>query len=78
MNKLIEWVEIPTADFARAVQFYNSVFQLQMEALDFGHEKMESFPIGEGELFFNGFYLKELKFYEGLEVFFKISVTTFS
>ena len=28
MEKLIVWVEIPSADFERAVKFFNSVFQL--------------------------------------------------
>ncbi len=49
---MIEWVEIPTTDFARGAEFYNRVFQLSMEALDFGTEKMACFPTGEGAVFF--------------------------
>lgn len=51
MDKLISWVEIPTTDFTRAVTFYNHIFNLSMEALDFGCEKMAFFPSGEGAIF---------------------------
>ena len=40
MKKLIEWVEIPTADFSRAVNFYNKVFMLSLQEIDCGSEKM--------------------------------------
>lgn len=52
MKKLIQWVEIPTTDFTRAVQFYNKVFLLNMEPMDFGFEKMACFPTDEGALFY--------------------------
>lgn len=51
MEKVIAWVEIPAADFNRAVKFYNSVFKWAMEPLDFGTEKMACFPTGEGAVF---------------------------
>jgi predicted enzyme related to lactoylglutathione lyase len=50
MSNLIAWVEIPTQDFQRAVKFYNSVLQFEMEGMDFGHEKMAIFPNGEGAI----------------------------
>ena len=51
MNQLIAWVEIPTADFERAVNFYNSVFKLDLELMDCGNgEKMACFPTGEGAI----------------------------
>jgi len=50
MEKLISWVEIPTADFQRAVEFYNKVLDLQMKGEDFGAEKMACFPTGEGAI----------------------------
>ena len=50
MKKLIEWVEIPTADFKRALSFYNKVFTLSMEEIDCGIEKMACFPTGEGAI----------------------------
>ena len=31
MNQLIAWVEIPSADFERAVKFYSPVFQLDLK-----------------------------------------------
>lgn len=56
MKKLIEWVEIPSADFNRAVSFYNNVFKMSMEGLDFGSEKMACFPTGEGAVFYKSGY----------------------
>ena len=51
MNKLIAWVEIPTADFERAVKFYSSVFKLELTPIDCGKdEKMACFPTGEGAI----------------------------
>ena len=48
MKKLISWVEIPTVDFERAVKFYNSVLDLELQIIDCGQEKMACFPNGEG------------------------------
>ena len=56
MKKLIEWVEIPTADFKRALNFYNKVFKLSMEEQDYGTEKMACFPSGEGAVFYQPNY----------------------
>ena len=50
MAKLISWVEIPTTEFERAVKFYSSVLNLDLQKLDFGKEKMACFPNGEGAL----------------------------
>ncbi|MEE4197888.1 MAG: VOC family protein [Bacteroidales bacterium] len=50
MQKLISWVEIPAINFDRAVEFYNSVFNLNLPAEDFGDEKMACFPNGEGAI----------------------------
>ena len=49
-KKMIAWVEIPTADFERAVKFYNSVFKMELTVIDCGEsdEKMACFPTGEG------------------------------
>ena len=52
MEKLISWVEIPAANFDRAVDFYNSVFKLDLQKQDFGSEKMACFPSGEGAISF--------------------------
>ena len=56
MNKLIAWVEIPSADFERAVKFYSSVFQLDLEPIDCGNdEKMACFPTGEGAIIYSSY-----------------------
>ncbi len=55
MEKLIAWVEIPTADFKRAVKFYNSVFKMELTVIDCGEldEKMACFPTGEGAIYYS-------------------------
>ncbi|NBC83925.1 MAG: VOC family protein [Bacteroidetes bacterium] len=50
MQKFISWVEIPSKNFDRAVDFYNSIFGFSMQKMDFGHEKMACFPNGEGAI----------------------------
>jgi len=52
MKKLISWVEIPAADFERAVKFYRSVLKIDLQTMDFGEEKMACFPGGEGAISF--------------------------
>lgn len=44
MKFLINWFEIPAKDINRAVAFYNNVFDLSLEVLDCGSEKMACFP----------------------------------
>ena len=54
MDKLIAWVEIPSADFERAVKFYNSVFRLELTPIDCGNgEKMACFPTNEGAIVYS-------------------------
>ncbi len=50
MTQLISWVEIPTTNFERAVEFYKSVLKIDLQSLDFGEEKMACFPNGEGAI----------------------------
>jgi predicted enzyme related to lactoylglutathione lyase len=50
MKKLVSWVEIPATDFKRAVNFYNRVFNLNLEPLDYGSEKMACLPNDEGAI----------------------------
>ncbi len=52
MKKLISWVEIPAADFNRAVKFYNTILEIDLNVVDCGHEKMACFPTGEGAISF--------------------------
>ena len=56
MEKLISWVAIPSSDFMRAVDFYNKVFKLDMEAVTFHGESMACFPTGEGAIVFDKEY----------------------
>ena len=53
MGNLIRWVEIPTTDFERAVNFYNKVFRLDLQSSDYGLEKMACFPNDEGAIVFS-------------------------
>ena len=50
MEKVIAWVEIPTENFGRAVEFYNEV--LKLKPMDFGSEKMACLPNDEGAIIF--------------------------
>ena len=49
MKRLIAFFEIPSVDFKRAVKFYESVFGLKLNAMDFGREKMAFFPEESGK-----------------------------
>ncbi len=51
-KKLIRWVEIPAENFERAVEFYNSVFGLEMQPMEWGTEKMACLPNDEGAISF--------------------------
>lgn len=48
MAQLFSWVEIPAANFERAVAFYRSVLMVDLQVVDCGGEKMACFPGGEG------------------------------
>ncbi len=50
MHKLISWVEIPAADFDRAVDFYTAVLNVEFQIVEGGGEKMACFPSGEGAI----------------------------
>jgi len=50
MKKLVSWIEIPTADFKRAVKFYNTILEIKLQEIDCGTEKMACFPSGEGAI----------------------------
>lgn len=56
MTKIISWVEIPSTDFDRAVNFYNEVFKLNLSKDDFGNEKMACFPDGGGAIIYASGY----------------------
>jgi predicted enzyme related to lactoylglutathione lyase len=52
MKKLVSWVEIPAEDFKRAVNFYNTILEIELEEIDCGEEKMACFPSGDGAVSF--------------------------
>jgi predicted enzyme related to lactoylglutathione lyase len=46
MKELINWFEIPANDIERAVKFYSTVLQMELQIVDYGTEKMAFFPEG--------------------------------
>ncbi|MCD8185321.1 MAG: VOC family protein [Rikenellaceae bacterium] len=48
MERLVAFIEIPAADFNRAVKFYESLLRIKLKTVDFGHEKMACFPDEQG------------------------------
>lgn len=53
MKKFISWVAIPATDFKRAVKFYNTILDIELQEFDCGVEKMACFPSGEGAVSFS-------------------------
>ncbi len=47
MENAISWFEIPATDIDRAQKFYETVFEIQMQPMDFGNTKMRMFPIDD-------------------------------
>ena len=48
MKKLVSFFEIPTADFGRAVKFYETVLNLELSVMECESEKMAFFPDEDG------------------------------
>jgi len=48
MKKIFYWVEIPTVDFDRAVDFYGKLLNVNLEKLDCETEKMACLPDDAG------------------------------
>lgn len=46
MQPCISWFEIPTADFARAIRFYETVLAITLHREDMGPMRMALFPKG--------------------------------
>lgn len=44
----LNWFEIAVNDLARAQKFYETVFQIKMEAMDFPQMQMRGFPYDPG------------------------------
>ena len=48
MKKLVSFFEIPTADFGRAVKFYEKVLNQELSVMECESEKMALFPDEDG------------------------------
>lgn len=51
MKKIFYWVEIPAANFDRAVNFYGKLMGVKLEGIDCGTEKMACLPNDAGAIF---------------------------
>jgi uncharacterized protein len=47
MDNAISWFEIPATDIDRAQKFYEAVFDIKMQAMDFQSTKMRMFPLDD-------------------------------
>jgi uncharacterized protein len=47
MDNAISWFEIPATDIDRAQKFYEAVFNIQLQAMDFPAMKMRMFPLDD-------------------------------
>ena len=48
-ENMVGWFEIPVTDMARAKQFYDTVFQIDISLHEFGGFSMGWFPFAEGK-----------------------------
>ena len=46
---MVGWFEIPVANMERAKAFYNAVFNIEVQVMDFGGTLMGWFPFAEGK-----------------------------
>lgn len=44
----IQWFEIPVLDIKRAVEFYNTIYQFEMEMVEYPNHAMAFFPPNNG------------------------------
>ena len=47
MKNAISWFEIAATDIERAQQFYETIFQIKLQPMDFGGVKMRLFPLDD-------------------------------
>jgi predicted enzyme related to lactoylglutathione lyase len=48
MKNMLNWFEIPVSDFERGKKFYETIFGIAMQGMDFGGVNMAFFPSDEG------------------------------
>jgi predicted enzyme related to lactoylglutathione lyase len=49
IKSAINWFEIPTIDFDRAIRFYSEIYSFDMPIRDMGHVKMGFFQHQQGD-----------------------------
>jgi hypothetical protein len=47
MKHAISWFEIPATNIDRAQKFYESIFEIKLQNMDFGTTKMRAFPLDD-------------------------------
>ncbi len=48
MANAVSWFEIPTADFERAIRFYNTILGINLVGVDAGAIRLAAFPAESG------------------------------
>lgn len=61
MKNAINWFAIPSADLNRAVKFYNTIFDFQLEVTKMGNQDLAFFPIEQGGVGGHIYVHKDLK-----------------
>ncbi len=50
MAHALNWFEIPVTDIERAMKFYNTVFDVELQKMDLDYTTMAMFPADKGEV----------------------------
>ena len=61
MSNSINWFAIPTADFERALKFYNALFDNGMHHMNMGGNDLAFFPAEQGSVSGHIFYSEDFK-----------------
>ena len=64
IHNLIGWVEIPVTNTQRAITFYKSVFDIEMQVQDMGVLQMAFFPVVENTAGSSGALVQHPEFYK--------------
>ena len=64
MKNAISWFEIPSVDLERATEFYEMIFNVQLQPLDLAEIKMRMFPIDDPMSGIGGAIVYAQGFYE--------------
>jgi len=63
----IGWVEVPVSDMTRAISFYNTVFDWDLQVMDLGELKMAWFPWEQGGPGSSGSLVKNTSYTPGIQ-----------